>query len=135
VLSDMFTNRLLSQWASTIKIQISVNIIIIWSKCNLISPWYSGTNCSFSIKQQSLTQNKRFRVANNKTYFHLSCICLSVSQLLPSLTELQLYVQYTHPISVFLMSTLLETVNTQDTCGVISTVPVNKNVYIYVSII
>ena len=43
--SDMPTHRLLSQWASTIKIQLNLlaqyksDITIVLSKCNLYSPW------------------------------------------------------------------------------------------------
>ena len=45
--NDMSTSRLLFQWASTIKIQLSVlvynkaDLIIISLKINLFSPWYS----------------------------------------------------------------------------------------------
>jgi hypothetical protein len=58
--SDMSTRRLLFQWASTIKIQLSVLVynkadpIIISLKINLFSPWYSW----IGVKQQSLTHWK-----------------------------------------------------------------------------
>ena len=61
--SDMSIRELLFQWASTIKIQLSVmvwykaDLIIISLKKNLFSPWYtcSWKNCWVDVKQQSLT--------------------------------------------------------------------------------
>jgi hypothetical protein len=55
--SDMSSRRLLFQWASTIKVQLSVlvynkaDLIIISLIINLFSPWY----CWIGVKQQTLT--------------------------------------------------------------------------------
>jgi len=59
---DMSIRGLLFQWASTIKIQLSMlykaNLIIVSMKINLISPWYSWKIAELALKQQSLTQIK-----------------------------------------------------------------------------
>jgi hypothetical protein len=60
--SDMSIRGLLFQWASTIKIQLSMlvknkaDLIIISLKINLFSPWYTMQlkNCWIGVKQQSL---------------------------------------------------------------------------------
>ena len=61
--SNMSIREQLFQWASTIKIQLSmliqykVDLIIISLKINLISPWYSWK----ITEQQSLTQDHMWR--------------------------------------------------------------------------
>jgi hypothetical protein len=66
--NDMSTHGLMLQWASSaIKIQLNMlvyyktDIIIILLKCNLFSP-FIAENCSFGIKQQSLTHIVGFRL-------------------------------------------------------------------------
>jgi hypothetical protein len=57
----MSTHELSFQWASTIKIQLSMlvyykeDLIITSLKINLVSPRYSWKNCWIGVKQQSLT--------------------------------------------------------------------------------
>ena len=76
--SDMFTNRLLFQWASTIKIQESVliwykaNIIIISSNVTCSCHDIPNKNCWFRIKHQSLcTQSMN----SEKKIFLLTSYC------------------------------------------------------------
>ena len=63
--SDMSIHRLLFQWASTMKIKLSVLIaieykadfIIISLKINLFSPWYT---CSWKIAELALSNNHSY---------------------------------------------------------------------------
>jgi hypothetical protein len=60
---DISTRGLLFQWASTIKIQLSMlveykaDLIIISLKINKFSPWYSWKICGIGDKQQSITHS------------------------------------------------------------------------------
>ena len=74
--SDTSSRRMLFQWAATIKIKLTMlvknktDIIIISLICNLFSPWYTWTNCSFDVKQQSVTYSTS-ALAQIKYVWHL----------------------------------------------------------------
>ena len=78
--NEISTSRLLFPWASSIKIQLSMSvwykaaIIIISSKCNLFSPWYSWTIGHLTINNNralSLCLDCRIKTSNHNIFFFI----------------------------------------------------------------
>ena len=88
--SDMSTQRLLFQWASTIKIQLSVLVwykavlIIISLKINLFSPWYSwqiaalALNNNYSLKTVQTCEIQRLLLKSNASLLIIIKRCLPI---------------------------------------------------------